>query len=63
MKKYYSKETLAAKYFPSYKVFISQLKAMLSDESIKSEFGIYAGRCFTQKQLQIIERELGVKIE
>jgi len=62
MSSFYNKSSLAAKHFPSYKIFLSQFKAMLSDDSIKKEFGSYAGKCFTPKQLQIIQREMGIDI-
>lgn len=35
---------------------------MLSDDNVKKEFGEYAGKCFTPKQLQIIQREMGIQI-
>jgi len=36
--------------------------AKIAAEMLKKKFGKYRGKCFTQKQLKIIEEELGVEV-
>ena len=61
-KKIYNKKLLAAHAGISVRTLNSHLKAMLSSREVKKEFGKYRGRCFTPKQLRIIEEELGIEV-
>ena len=58
----FNKKTLAAFTGISVKTLNSHLKAMLSSRDIKKQFGKYRGKCFTPKQLRIIEEELGIEM-
>lgn len=57
----YNKKMLAALIGISVRTLNSHLKAMLSSREIKKKFGKYRGKCFTPKQLKIIEEELGIE--
>lgn len=59
----HNKKTLSELYGKGYKIFVKHLNTMLSDPEIKEEFGEYSGRCFTDKQLNIIQQELGISIQ
>jgi len=58
----FNKKMLAAHIGISTRTLNSHLKAMFSSREVKKEFGKYRGKCFTQKQLRIIEEELGVEV-
>lgn len=58
----YNKKTLAEKAGYSVAILNAHLKALLSDRSVKKKFGKYRGKCFTPKQLRIIEEELGIEV-
>ena len=58
----YNKKMLAALCGISVRTLNAHLKAMLSSRDIKKEFGKYRGKCFTPKQLRIIEEELGIEV-
>jgi len=62
MKKVLNKKMLAAENGVSTKTMNGHIKAMLSDRSIKKLFGKYRGKCFTPKQLPIIQEEFGHEI-
>ena len=58
----FNKKTLAAFTGIPVNTLNSHLKAILSSREIKKQFGKYRGKCFTPKQLRIIEEELGIEV-
>jgi hypothetical protein len=58
----FNKKSLAAKLKISVNTLNKHIEIFLSDPAIKKEFGTYRFKRFTDKQIEIFERETGFSI-
>jgi ribosomal protein L31E len=58
----FNKKSLAAHLGMDIVTLNNLINTFLTEEAIKKEYGIYRFRRFSNKQLEIIERETGFKI-